>query len=83
MIRNETYIDGVCVAAEVIDLAAGTFSTEEYGTITATRALTADEIAAYTPTPDPVADVVAEINAATTVTKLRAAVLKLAELVAP
>ncbi len=50
MIRNEDFdSDGVCVRAEIIDLDAGTISFEELGVVTSTRALTADEVAAYTP----------------------------------
>lgn len=85
MIRNEEYRDGVCVAAEVIDLDAGTYTLEEFGTVTLTRALTADEIAAYTP-PAPVADPAAtlaaltlEAESATTVAKLRAVLVKALE----
>ena len=76
MIRNETFLpDGTRVAAEIIDLDAGTYTREEYGTIVATRPLAADEIAAYTPAPDPRADLIAQVEQATTVAKLRAAVL--------
>ena len=80
MIRNETYSDGVCVAAEIIDLDAGTLAVEEYGVVTSTRALTADEIAQFAPTPaDSLAPILDEINAATTVAKLRAAMVKVVE----
>ena len=49
MIRNELFRDGVCVAADIIDLDAGTFIREEHGVIISTRLLTADERAAYGP----------------------------------
>ena len=49
MIRNETYTAGVCVAADIIDLAAGTIAREEHGVVILTRALTADERAMYGP----------------------------------
>lgn len=77
MIRNETrdFASGAVLTAEVIDLAAGTYTREEHGVVTLVRDLTADEIAAYTPAPDPRATLLAEVQAATTVAKLRAAVL--------
>lgn len=76
MIRNETFLpDGTLVAVEIIDLDAGTYTREEHGLVVATRPLTADEIAAYTPAPDPRADLIAQVEQATTVAKLRAAVL--------
>lgn len=54
MIRNELFNSaGVCLSAEIIDLAAGTISFETNGTVTSSRPLTADEIARYTP-PAPV-----------------------------
>ncbi len=74
MIRNEVFVDGVCVSAEVIDAAAGTLAIEEYGVIVATRPLTAEEVAAHTPAVDPRADLIAQVDLATTVTKLRAVV---------
>lgn len=49
MIRNETFQDGVCIRAEVIDLDAGTLTTEDHGVVTSTRALTPTECAAYGP----------------------------------
>lgn len=51
MIRNEEFRDGVCVAAEVIDVDARTISFEENGVAVSTRALTDDEYAAYTYVP--------------------------------
>lgn len=49
MIRNETFQDGQLIAAEVIDVDAGTISFEDKGVVKSTRPLTADEIARYTP----------------------------------
>lgn len=49
--RNETYFNGVCVAADIIDLNAGTIAREENGVVISTRALTVDELAAYAPPP--------------------------------
>ena len=52
MIRNELFnASGVCVAAEIIDLNAGTIAFEDHGVITSTRALTVDEHARYAPPP--------------------------------
>lgn len=53
MIRNETFIDGVCTDATVIDPEAGTISLEEFGVIVSTREMTADEVAFYCPPPAP------------------------------
>jgi hypothetical protein len=54
MIRNELFNgQGVCLSAEVIDLNAGTIAFEELGVVKSTRALTADEVARYTPTAPP------------------------------
>lgn len=50
MIRNETYVQSVCVRADIIDLDAGTRSLEVNGVIVESRPLTAEEIAAYSPT---------------------------------
>jgi len=51
--RNSTFRDGVEIAADVIDLDAGTWTREVDGAVVETRPLTADEIDAYTPTPTP------------------------------
>lgn len=51
MIRNEVFANGACVSAEIIDLDAGTIAFEDKGVVKSTRALTADEVARYTPTP--------------------------------
>lgn len=67
MIRNETFLAGVCIAAEVIDLDAGTVTVEEHGKPVSTRPLTDEEREQWTPVEAPagdlrqlVADVVAE-----------------------
>lgn len=53
--RNETFVDGVCVHAEVIDFDAGTFTVEDHGEVVEVRELTAVERAMYGPSPlDPV-----------------------------
>jgi hypothetical protein len=52
MIRNETFLNGACIHAEVIDLDGGTLSVEERGVVVSSRPLTADEVAAYTPQTD-------------------------------
>jgi hypothetical protein len=63
MIRNETILDGVCVYAEVIDLDAATFTIERDGTVESSRPLTADEVEAYTPKPDPREAALAKLQA--------------------
>jgi len=65
MIRNETFQHGVCVAATIIDLATGTIAQEVNGTIVATRAMTADEIALHTPPVDVRAELLARLDGAT------------------
>ena len=49
--RNETFIDGVCVHADIIDLAAATITVEHHGEVVSVRDLTADEQAMYGPQP--------------------------------
>lgn len=49
--RNETFIDGVCVHADIIDLTAATITVEHHGQIVSVRDLTADELAMYGPQP--------------------------------
>jgi len=52
MIRNETFTDGVCTHAEIIDLDAGTFTVEDHGQIVeGPRPLTLDEYRQYGPQP--------------------------------
>lgn len=63
MIRNETFIDGVCVHADIIDLINATITTEEYGEVVAVRDLTEDERAMYGPQPLDTHGVTATLNA--------------------
>ena len=51
MIRNETFSDGTCIAAKVIDLDKGTVTTEEHGKVVSVRDLTLAERAACGPPP--------------------------------
>ena len=51
MIRNETFADGVCIYAEVIDLESDIYATEEYGVRTLERSLTLEERQRYGPQP--------------------------------
>lgn len=48
MIRNELFRGGICISAEIIDLAAGTIAFEELGVVKSSRALTDAERAANT-----------------------------------
>lgn len=50
IIRNETFKDGVCVAAAIIDADAGTVATEDHGVIVASRPMSEEERALYAPT---------------------------------
>jgi hypothetical protein len=49
--RNETFRDGICIHAEIIDLDAGTFTLEVEGETVESRPLTDDEIRTYGPQP--------------------------------
>jgi hypothetical protein len=49
--RNETFRDGICIRAEIIDLDAGVYTLEVDGEIVESRSLTADEIRMYGPQP--------------------------------
>ena len=51
MIRNETFTNGICIRAEIIDLDAGAYTLEEHGQVVLARSLTAEERAAYGPQP--------------------------------
>jgi hypothetical protein len=51
MIRNETFRDGICIRAEIIDLDAGVYTLEVDGEIVESHPLTADEICRYGPQP--------------------------------
>jgi hypothetical protein len=63
IVRNETFQDGVCVYAEVIDLDGGTLTVEERGVVVSSRPLTPDEVAAYTPQPDARESALAKLQA--------------------
>ena len=49
--RNETFIDGVCVHADIIDLTAATITVEHHGQVVSVRDLTPVELAMYGPQP--------------------------------
>jgi hypothetical protein len=51
MIRNESFANGICIRAEIIDLDAGTYMLEEHGQTVLARSLTAEERATYGPQP--------------------------------
>lgn len=52
MIRNETFTNGICIAAEIIDLDAKTYAREEMGAVVeGPRPLTAAEWSTYGPRP--------------------------------
>lgn len=65
MIRNEQFLNGVCVAATIVDLDAGTFSEEVNGSIVSTRALTPIEISSFAPPVDVRAELLARLDGAT------------------
>jgi len=60
--------------AAIIDAAKGTYVLEVNGKEVERRALTPEEAAAHTPPADPKADLIARVDDATTVAKLRAVV---------
>lgn len=77
MIRNESFVNGVCVEAEVIDLDAGTVTFERDGKVVESRPLTPDEATRFAP-PPPSADerlevLVDALAKATTLAQVRAA----------
>ncbi len=51
MIRNETFIDGICLEADIYDLDARWFQREEAGVIVSERAMTDEEVRRYGPQP--------------------------------
>jgi hypothetical protein len=51
MIRNELYLNGVCIEADIIDLDAGIFQHEVEGVIVESRPLTIEERIKYGPQP--------------------------------
>ncbi len=82
MIRNESFVGGVCVEAEVIDLDAGTVAYEVDGKVVESRQLTAEEAARFAPPPpsadERLADLLAALSKATTLAQIRAAATDLA-----
>jgi surfactin synthase thioesterase subunit len=89
MIRNESFVNGVCVEAEVIDLDAGTVAYEVDGKVVESRRLTPEELALNTPPPPSEADRLAALEATnaellaalarvTSLAQIRAAVAELA-----
>jgi hypothetical protein len=63
LIRNETFRDGVCIYAQVVDLDAETLTVEERGTVVSSRSLTPDEVEAFRPKHDPRESAVAKLQA--------------------
>jgi hypothetical protein len=63
VIRNETFLEGVCIHAQVIDLDAGTLTIERDGQIQSVRPLTEDEVEQFTPKPDLRESAVAKLQA--------------------
>ena len=52
MIRNETFQNGLCIYAEIIDMEAGTYTVEKHGeVIEGPRPLTSDERVRWAPFP--------------------------------
>ena len=51
MIRNETFQNGICIEADIIDLDAGTFEHEVKGVIVESRPLILSERQQYGPKP--------------------------------
>jgi hypothetical protein len=52
VMRHETYVGGVCVHAEIIDIDAGTYTVEEHGVVVeGPRPLTGEERVRYAPFP--------------------------------
>jgi hypothetical protein len=63
MIRNETFLNGVCIYAEVIDLDGGTLTVEDHGVVMSSRPLSDEEAAQYAPQPDARASALAKLQA--------------------
>ena len=49
--RNETFRNGICIEAHIIDLDAGTFQREIEGIVVESRLLTDEELSRYRPKP--------------------------------
>lgn len=74
MIRNETFQNGACIAAEIIDLQSGTVSQEIAGQITDVRPITDAERVFYGPQPlDPVGALATLLAVTETLTTVDAA----------
>jgi hypothetical protein len=63
MIRDETFRDGICVQADIVDLDAGTFQREVMGVVVISRPLTAEERQQYGPQPLDTSGAMATLNA--------------------
>lgn len=51
MIRNENYLNGICIEADIYNLETRWFQREEAGVIVSERAMTEDELRRYGPQP--------------------------------
>lgn len=49
MIRNETFLNGICIEADIYDLDTRIYQREETGVIVATRPMSDDEIRLWGP----------------------------------
>lgn len=63
MIRNERFIDGVCVEAQVIDLDAGIVIYEQQGVEVSRRPVTDEEREMWSPQPDARESALAKLQA--------------------
>jgi hypothetical protein len=61
--RNETFQNGICIRAEIIDLDAGTYTLEVEGQVVESRPLTVEERERYAKPPLDLAGVAATLNA--------------------
>lgn len=61
--RNETFLNGVCIEADIYDLDANLYQREEAGVIVAERAMTDAEVLWYGPKPLDTLGVIATLNA--------------------
>ncbi len=73
MIFNETFNDGICVAAEIIDLESGTVTYKELDEIVEVRDLTEEEIIKYTPAIDPKQELLDRVNQASSIEDIKTA----------
>lgn len=63
MIRNETFVNGICVKADIIDLEIGLVTLEENGVIVGQRPINNDEIQQFAQKPLDINGVFATLNA--------------------